>query len=155
MTICFKFLGDITKNVQTERAIKTRAKILQETNEEIYAPTVVHLVPKQTAEETPDFTSSLNETNKLDHYKPYNTPDDVSKQQLAKWINYPGLLKFTRVARQLHKQAELPEEQKSIEMMIHLAKILKHNARIMASQKQNSPSKQNNEYRIYKSSTEI
>ena len=133
LTVCFKFLSDITITVHSEIATKARAKILQETNEEIYAPTVVHLVPRQTEEETQDFTTSFNETNKLDHYKPYNTQDNTSRQQLAQWINYPGLLKITRMARRLHKQAELQKEQKNIQEMVHLAEILKTNTRILAS----------------------
>ena len=54
-------------------------------------------------EEAPTLPPHTNETNKLDYYKPYFPTDEESKKNFSDWINYPGLLRFTRISRQLHK----------------------------------------------------
>merc|ERR1711942_107171 len=131
ITICFKFLSDFMGKSNQEKVKEARKNILQGTNEKVFAPTVTHLLPKKSQQEQQEFQTFVHETNSLDHYKPYNPQDQLSKQNLRKWINYPGLLKLTRMARQLHRLAE-EKEKRNTARMIQLANILTKHARILA-----------------------
>ena len=133
LTICFKFISVITSKSTTKAATTARTKVLQGTNNTTFAPTVDHLVQSKPVAKVPIIPPNLNETNRLDYYKPYLPTDQSSKLHLSEWINYPGLLKITRISRQLHKWAELPRDQKNTKAMIQLANILKTNIRILAN----------------------
>ena len=81
-------------------------------NEAIFAPTVEHPITHEIFETAPKFPITKDETHKLEYYKPYLPVDELSRKNLSAWINYPGMLKITRIARHIHKQAELPEEER-------------------------------------------
>ena len=101
--------------------------------EELFVPTVEHEPPKAALKEHFILPPSRLELGKLDHYHPYLPQDQQSRQNLLQWINYPGILKITRISRQLHKQTDLPKQQRNIQQMIKWAKILQFNTRVLAS----------------------
>ena len=101
--------------------------------EDLFVPTVEHEAPKAAVTEQIIIPPSRLELGKLDNYHPYLPQDQQSRQNLLQWINYPGILKITRISRQLHRQADLPKQQRNIQQMIKWAKILQFNARILAS----------------------
>ena len=52
------------------------------------------------------------------------------QRKISNWINYLGLLKLTRISRQLHRQSE---EQRDLKYMIQLGKTPKVNTKALVS----------------------
>ena len=52
------------------------------------------------------------------------------QRKISSWINYLGLLKLTRLSRQLHRQSE---EQRDLKYMIQLGDTPKVNTKVLVS----------------------
>ena len=133
--MCFKFLSSLLSKSEKERVIRGKQNILQSADEQLLAPTIEYPTIKEQIPEEQTIPLTKIETNKLDYYKPYLPEDETSKKNLSTWINYPGILKLTRMARFLHLQTQLPKAEMKQEYMVQIANTIKYNTRILASSK--------------------
>ena len=112
--------------------LKIRDKLLVPVDDAIFSPTITHLLPDN-VNEVHHLHPTIHDIDPLHHYKPHIPQDSHSRNNLLRWLKYPGILKLVQYARKFHSEIANPPSKESLDTIRVLLKKLTYNSAVLAS----------------------